>query len=195
MQRFLDYVQKRYNYTDYQIKIIRYFFMCMGSDCSKLLIILGFSAIIGRFLPCIVALAALVLLRTSGGGFHCERYITCLLFSFAFTFGAIFLAEYIKLIYFIAILSMLLSLVVAYILVPIVSYHRPEPPKELIKHSRIINFCFLIFCTFAVAVFHNNPYCILLTWVCILHTVQLLLAYFCRKGGKYHVSVFNGTYT
>lgn len=195
MKKFLNYIQKRYNYTDYQIKVIKYFFMCMGSDCSKLLIILGFSAIIDRFVPCLISLVALVLLRTSGGGFHCERYVTCLLFSFSFTFVAIILAECVALIYSVAILGMLISIIVAYKLVPIVSYHRPEPPKELVKRSRITNFSFLICCTFAVIVFYENPYCILLFWICVLHTAQLILAFLCRKGGKYHVRVFNKSCT
>lgn len=193
MKKFLDYIQKRYNYTDYQIKVIKYFFMCMGSDCSKLLIILGFSAIIDQFIPCLISLAALVFLRTSGGGFHCEHYVTCLLFSFTFTFGSIFLTEYVALVQPVALLGMIISLIIAYILVPIVSYHRPKPADNLIKRSRIINFSFLILCTFAVFVFYQNQYCRLLCWVCILHTLQLVIAYLCRKGGKYHVRVFNGS--
>lgn len=191
MKKFLSYIQNRYNYTDYQIEVIKYFFLCIGSDFSKLFIILGFSVIIGRFVPCLFSLAALIFLRTSGGGFHCEHYLTCLLFSFSFTFGSIFLADNLVISRTIAIIGMLLCLVAAYIMVPIVSYHRPEPSVSLIKRSRIINFSFLILCTFTIGVFYNNPYCTVLFWVCILHTVQLILALLSRKGGKYYVRIFN----
>ena len=195
MKRFLNYIQQRYNYTDYQIRIIKYFFMCMGSDFSKLFIILSFSFIINRFIPCLISLAALIFLRTSGGGFHCEHYLTCLLFSFSFIFSSIFLSEYIPLIYPVAIFGMFISFFVAYKLVPIVSHHRPEPSAELIKRSRTIHFSFLFLCTFAVAMFYQNQYCKLLFWICILHTAQLIIAFLCRKGGKYYVRVFNRSFT
>lgn len=191
MRYFLNYIQKRFNYTDYQIEVIRYFFVCMGSDVSKLFIILGFSVIFDCFIPCIISLAALVFLRTSGGGFHCEHYLTCLLFSFSFTFSSIYLMEYISLNQLSLICGMLICIAIAYKLVPIVSYHRPEPPKELIRRSRTINFTFLIICTLAVSVFYQNQYCKLLFWVCVLHTAQLILAFINRKGGKYHVRIFN----
>lgn len=191
MRYFLNYIQNRFNYTDYQIEVIKYFFVCMGSDISKLFIILGFSVIFDCFISCVISLVVLVFLRTSGGGFHCEHYLTCLLFSFSFTFSSIFLMENILLNRPGIICGMLICIVIAYKLVPIVSYHRPEPPKELIKRSRAINFSFLILCTFAVSVFYQNQYCRLLFWVCILHTAQLILAFINRKGGKYHVRIFN----
>lgn len=195
MKKFLNYIQKRCNYTDYQIEVIRYFFLSIGSDVSKLLIILGFSAIIDCFGLCLLSLTTLVFLRTSGGGFHCEHYLTCLLFSFSFTFGSIFLTNNITLNKPIIVLGMIISFIVAYKLVPIVSYHRPEPPEELIKRSRIINFSFLILCAFAVFVFYQNQYCALLFWVCILHTAQLILALLNKKGGKYYVRVFNRSFS
>lgn len=191
MKYFLDYIQKRFNYTDYQIEVIKYFFICIGSDISKLFFILGFSVITDCFILCLISLIALVLLRTSGGGFHCEHYLTCLLFSFSFTFSSIYLSRNISFNRAGIILGMLICIVIAYKLVPIVSYHRPEPPKELIKRSRTINFTFLILCTFVVSVFYQNQYCKLLFWVCVLHTAQLILAFINRKGGKYHVRIFN----
>lgn len=195
MTKFLNYIQNSYNYTDYQIKVIRYFFICMASDFSKLFIILGFSVIIERLIPCLVSLCALLFLRISGGGFHCEHYITCLLFSFSFTFLSIFLAENIPVTQTAIIINMIICVLVAFMMVPIVSYHRPKPSDELIKKSRIINFSFLILYSLAVSVFYENYYLLIIFWVTILHSIQLLLPLLNKKGGKYHVRIFHKSCT
>lgn len=158
----------------------------MASEVSKLIIIFTFFACIGRFLESLVCMGALLVLRLSGGGFHCEHYISCLLTSFLFVSLSVFLGETVVLPPIIMTIFMVVCFFVAYKMVPVVSHHRPKPTQELIKRSRTIHFVFLFICLFAVTVFKTNIFSLILFWLCMLHTIQLLITRL-EKGGKYHV--------
>lgn len=186
MERFLQRMQNSYNYSDYEIKLIRYFLLTMASEISKLIIIFTFFACIGRLGESIFCTAALLVLRMSGGGFHCEHYITCLLASFLFVFFSVFLAELIIPTQIVIFIVMLLCIITAYKAAPVISHHRPKPSEQLIKRSRMLNFVFLSICLLAVTVFHTNHYMLIIFWLCVLHTIQLLITKL-EKGGKYYV--------
>lgn len=186
MEKFLGYIQNSYNYSDYEIKLIRYFILTMTSEISKLIIIFTFFACIGRFTESLVSMFILLILRLSGGGFHCEHYISCLFVSFSFVTTSVFLAEFITPNQIIIAVSIIFCIFVAYKMVPVVSYHRPKPSDQLIKQSRTIHFIFLFICLFAVTAFYYNHYILIIFWLCILHTIQLLITKI-QKGGRYHV--------
>ena len=186
MKKFLNHLQLSYGYSDYEIELIEYFVLTMASELSKLIIIYGFFIYWGKAVECTVALGALLFLRATGGGFHCEHYISCFLMSFSFIFASIYLSEifFLNRLFFVA--SMILCMGVAYLMVPVVSHHRPKPSPELISRSRIINFVFLIFGFVLVLTFYTNHFARIIFWVIALHTIQLLLTKI-DKGGKYHV--------
>lgn len=186
MEKFFVNMQKSHNYTDYEIKVIRYFLLTMVSELSKLIVIFTFFACIGRFTESLVCLTVLLILRTTGGGIHCEHYISCFIVSFMFTLTSVFLAELITPNGIVMIVTLLICNLIAYKMVPVVSYHRPKPTEELIKRSRRTNFTFLFFITVAVILFHTNRYVTIIFWLCVLHSIQLLLTKL-EKGGKYHV--------
>ena len=187
MKKFLNNIQSTYNYTDYQIEVIKYFFLTIASEFSKLLIIFTFFICTGKFIECFISLVALLFLRLSCGGYHCEHYITCFLFSFSYIYASIFLAEHIHPARLFIISVMILSIFVAYKLAPMISKHRLEPSKDLIKRSKIFNICFLFISLLAVSTFYTNQYLLIVFWVCTIHTIQLLLAKL-QKGGNYYVT-------
>lgn len=186
MDKFLQHIQESYHYSDYEIKLIRYFILTMASEISKLAIIFIFFACIGRFTESLVCMTVLLILRLSGGGFHCEHYLSCLLTSFVFVSISIFLGETSILSPIVMAIFMTICILIAYKMVPVVSYHRPKPTTELIHRSRVINITFLLICLFAVTAFHTNHYFTIIFWLCILHTLQLLITKL-QKGGKYYV--------
>lgn len=186
MEKFLQQMQVSHNYSDYQIKVIRYFILTMASEISKLIIIFTFFACVGRFTEGLVCVAALVCLRQSGGGFHCEHYITCLFSSFLLVTAPVFLAELITPNPIAMAIVIFGCIFIAYKMVPVVSYHRPKPTKELIEKSRRVNFTFLALCLVAVTVFYTNHYIVIIFWLCVLHSAQLLITNL-DKGGKYYV--------
>ena len=194
MKKFLNNIQNTYNYSDYQMEIIKYFFLTIASEFSKLLIIFTFFICTGKFIECLISLIALLFLRLSCGGYHCEHYITCFLFSFSYIYASIFLAEHIHPARYFIISIMILCIVIAYKLAPMISKHRLEPSKDLIKRSKILNICFLFISLLAVSAFYTNHYFLIIFWVCTLHTIQLLLAKL-QKGGNYYVTGTNKSCT
>lgn len=186
MEKFLQRMQVSHNYSDYEIKVIRYFILTMASEISKLIIMFTFFTCVGRFTEGLVCVATLMGLRLSGGGFHCKHYITCLFSSFLLVTAPIFLAELIAPNPIAMVIIMLGCIFIAYKMVPVVSYHRPKPTKEQIKKSRQFNFTFLFICLIAVAVFYTNHYIIIIFWLCVIHSAQLLIPKL-DKGGKYYV--------
>lgn len=187
MKKFLGYIQMSYGYSDYEIELIEYFILTMASELSKMFIIFAFFIYLGKFIECLIALAALLFFRLTAGGYHCEHYITCFFMSFSFIYGSVFLTEHLLLSRFVIILVMILCIIVGYKLAPIISTHRLEPTRQLIKRSRILNLFFLFMSLLAVSIFYTNHYILIVFWVCVLHSVQLLLTKF-QKGGKYYVA-------
>lgn len=190
MEKFLAYVQATHNYSNYQIKLIRYFILTMVSEISKLIIIFTFFSCIERFTESLFSIVILLVLRLSGGGFHCEHYISCLFFSFSFVAASVFLAETVAPHPVVIVITLALCIIVAYKMVPVVSHHRPKPTEQLIRQSRCVNFIFLFICLFAVTAFCSNHYILIIYWLCILHTIQLLITKI-HKGGKYYVFWFS----
>ena len=159
----------------------------MASELSKLVLIFAFFTYTGHFIECLIALSVLLFLRSSAGGFHCEHYITCFLLSFLFIYVTIFLSETVHPNPFLIFIGMLFNLLVAYFMVPVVSHHRPVPNEQLIKNSRKANFAFLFICLLATTAFHTSHYTGVIFWMCLLHSIQLLVTKL-DKGGKYHVT-------
>ena len=187
MKKFLNYLQKTYDYSDYQIEVIEYFILCFVSDFIKFILIFAFFIYMGQLPECIIALLALLTLRLTGGGYHCSHSITCFLFSFVFLYTSVLLSDILVPALIIIIPTMLLCIFIAYKMVPIISTDRLEPSKELIKRSRFLNLLFLCIGTCIVTIFYTNQFAIIVFWVCVEHTIQLLLTKF-QKGGKYYVT-------
>lgn len=189
MKKFLRYIQNSYGYSDYEIEVIEYFFLTIASELSKMFIIFAFFIYIGEFTECLIALAALLFFRLTAGGYHCEHYITCFLMSFSFIYGSIFFAEHLLMPRIAIILIMILCIVIGYKLAPIISTHRLEPSEQLIRRSHRLNLFFLFISLLAVSMFYTTHYILIIFWVCVLHSIQLLLTKF-QKGGKYYVTQF-----
>ena len=185
MKKFLGYMQKTYNYSDYQIELIKYAILTITSEVSKLIIIFAFFSCIGKFVESLIGIMVLLFLRLSGGGFHCEHYTSCLLTSFSFVFASVALSDLVVIHPVIIAVSMLISIGVAYKMVPVVSFHRNEPSQQLIKQSRKLNFTFLFISMLVTTLFFNSHFCMVIYWTCILHTIQLLLTKIDKKE-KYH---------
>jgi accessory gene regulator protein AgrB len=78
------YIQKKYDFNSYQIAQLKFFFLTLISELSKI-IILGIYFIDQYFLF-IWCLLIFHLMRTTTGGIHCRNYISCLAVSFFFFF-------------------------------------------------------------------------------------------------------------
>ena len=129
----------------------------------------------------IVALFFLMLLRNNGGGLHCNHYITCLMVSFVFLCGSIFLAKYVTPTQNIIYLSVLICALISYHLVPITSANRPSATSDQVARSKrntiiIIALFFMLICICPYNLYLSIGY-----WTIMLHIFQLIIAYYKKE--------------
>lgn len=164
-------------YTEYEKKLIEYYWKCFISEFSKICIFFIIFMILGLLPEYFVALFTLITLRSNGGGLHFDHYISCLAVSFTFLYGSIFLSKYVLPPQGIIYVSVLLCVLIGYHLVPITSSNRPPATSIQIQRSKrntviIILLFFITMCTCP-----NISYIYICYWTVILHILQLIIAY------------------
>lgn len=164
-------------YTEYEKKIQKYYRIGFISEFSKICIFLVVFALLGLIPEYIIALLALISLRSNGGGLHFNHYFSCLIISFIFVYSSIFLSIHIMPPQIIIYISMLLCALIGYILVPITSTNRPpatsvQKTKSKRNTTIIILFYFILLC-----ICPNATWSLICYWTVILHILQLIIAY------------------
>lgn len=173
-------MQKRQILSEYELELKKYYFKCFTSEASKTAILFIISIPVGVIKEFSAALILLILLRSNGGGLHLKHYFSCLLTSFLFLYGSIFLALYIQPAKIVICACMILFAIMAYDLVPVTSPNRPAATALQIKRSRrntfiIISFIFVLICICPV-----SNYSYICFWTVLLHIFQLLAAHLRR---------------
>lgn len=164
-------------YTEYEKKLQRYYRIGFISEFSKICIFLVVFALLGLIPEYIIALLALISLRSNGGGLHFNHYVTCLIVSFVYIYSSIFLSIHIMPPQIIIYISMLLCALIGYVLVPITSTNRPpatsvQRTKSKRNTTIIILFYFILLC-----ICPNTTWSLICYWTVILHILQLIIAY------------------
>lgn len=175
------FLKNKYNYTDYEIKLIHYSMITFISEISKLLILGCFFSFISKLSYYVWAIFIFLFLRRYSGGYHCKTYISCLLLSFIYMYSAIILLPNIPMnriaylfIFFISIL-----LINAFSPMPSI-YHQKLNQYQVSKYRLYMNI-FLIIYMILVLKFPKNHFFIIAFWEIIMHTLQLSIAFFKRK--------------
>lgn len=166
-------IQKKYDFTDYQIAQLKYTFTILFSEISKFAIMAFlFRNHIAMYL---YAAALLSVLHISSGGLHANTYWGCLLMSFSFFFASIYLLPQIG----IAKIWMAALIVgcaaVTALIGPIESkYRKPLPDhakKRLVVQSLIIiSIHLILFCLNDSEIFTVG------SWIIIVEVAQLAIA-------------------
>ena len=84
--KIYNYLQKEFHYSDFQIKVLQYFFRTIGAESSKLFVFAVFFWYTGQIQEYIFAVLVLLYFRFFGGGFHLKTYWGCFIFSFSYIF-------------------------------------------------------------------------------------------------------------
>ena len=173
------YLKQELNFSDYQIAQLKYFFLTLLSEISKLILMaLLFRSQLGNYFYCIIILSAL---RLSTGGVHCNTYIGCFLTTLGFVWVTLQVTSHIPLATLPVIILLLLCAILNGIIGPISSpNHLPLNPavkkRSAYQAVVIIILHIILFYNF------NNYYLFHIgAWVIILHTLQLIIAYFLKR--------------
>lgn len=177
----LERIQKAYDFTDYQMAQLKYFFLSLFSELSKLFLI-GL-CFLDNILLYIWAIFIFQLLRSSCGGLHCKTYFGCLGVSLSYMLLAIRILPYVPNNKVLQLIALLLCIIITYHIGPLTSIFHPTLSDAVCKHLK--NKVFLIIFVFLIILYilPTNPYTTTGYWVIILNTCQLVLAKIQKKEG------------
>lgn len=165
------------NMTDeYKKQLVKYLLQCIVSEGSKILLFSLISLRLHLFSEFAFAMVLLILLRTNGGGLHFKHYISCLIVSFLVMFGSIVLGITFPFSNLISGIILIISIVVGYKLVPVVSANHPPATEKLIQKSKRNTTLILIAYLILICIVPTNRYTNIGVWIIIIHICQLLLA-------------------
>lgn len=166
-------IQKKYDFTDYQIAQLKYTFTVLFSEISKFAIMAFlFRNHIAMYLYAAVLLGAL---HMSTGGLHANTYWGCLLMSFSFFFASIYLLPQIGIAkIWLAVLVVGCAAIIA-LTGPVESKYRKPLPDHAKKRLTakaliIISVHLILFCL------SDSEILAVGCWIILLLAVQLTIA-------------------
>lgn len=177
MSDFLLYLKNGRGYTDYDIKLLKYFFKAMFYEVTKFIMMGVFFFFLGYLYEYLFGVTILLIIRTSSGGLHFKTYIGCFVFTILFFLTSVVLLPLINVPQWLMMTYLLICMVLTNYIGPITSCFRPAPDGVLIRKSKknstlmIFLYCLLVF------IIPENPYISVGFWIIILQTVQLTFAH------------------
>lgn len=190
MDKLVQALKTTYNYSDYDLAVVKYTLLSIASELSKMILLCVFYCFIGKISYFFIFLFLLSLLRFNSGGFHCKHYITCLLLTFIISYLAIIILPDLETpdILIIELLT-IVCLIINYFIGPIASPLRPSPNSLLLKHCKNNSFIIIFIFFIIVSIFNSYkliyPYLLVGFWTIILHTFQMIFAKILLfKGGR-----------
>lgn len=179
MKTMLELIKKNYDFSDYQIAQLRFFFLSMFSEISKMLLISLF--FIDKLPLYIWTIIIFQVFRSSCGGLHCKTYWGCFFVSLGYMLLSIRILPLIPTDKLFQIVSLFLCIIVSYRIGPLTSVLHPVLTDEVNAHLKNRVF-FLIFIYLTILyIVPQNPYLTVGYWVIILNTLQLVAAKIQKK--------------
>lgn len=168
------YIQKKYQFTDYQIAQLNFLCLTLFSELSKTFLIgILFIHELPIFIWCLLVFQ---LMRTSTGGIHFKRYVSCLCMSIFFFFMCIDILPLIPIDKTVELVLLVICAYISYIIGPVVSAVHLELSPESIAASK--NRLMYVVFGYSVFLFIMPQYRFISVgfWVIIFNTVMLVIA-------------------
>lgn len=177
----LELIKKNYGFTDYQIAQLRFFFLTMFSEISKLLLIgICFWDVPLLFLWTIFIFQ---ILRSSCGGLHCKTYWSCFFVSLGYMVLAIRILPVFTMDKVLQMITLLICIIITYHIGPLTSVLHPVLSDSVCRNLRNKSFLIIFLYLIILYILPENSYIVTGYWVIILNTCQLILAKILKKEG------------
>lgn len=185
MTWLMNWIQNEYNFSNYQIRLIRYTLTAILYDVSKVILFAAYFYYTNQLVDFLFAIVPLILLRTQTGGLHLRHYWSCLLFSFAYIYTTInILPDLIFVQPLLVYIILLLCALTAYYIGP-TSLKKTSASEAYIKKAKIQTFQAIFAIAILFFIFPDNHYLLISFWNVVLHTLQLAITKLLREV-KYH---------
>lgn len=177
MEHIKKQFQKEFQYTDFQMRQIKFIFLTLLSEASKLLLLFIFFAIISKLPELLISIIALLAVRCSTGGIHLKHYFSCFLLTWGILFMSICILPHVIHLNTLGMLFILnICIITVYLIGPIPSEYRPTLSAEHKKRSCIKAATSILVYMYIIFLFPQKQYLYTGFWTILLQTLQLGLA-------------------
>ena len=167
-------------YSDYDLRRVRYFYTCLLYEVSKFIIIGGFFCLFGLLPEYFFSVLFICPLRILSGGLHFRSYLGCLLFSILYFSVSIMPFWNYHPTKGTALFLLLLFAIINIVMGPITSDQRPEPSVDIktVKKQRLLILFIMYFIFFFLSKY--SRFFFLANRLLLLHSIQMMVS-FIRK--------------
>ena len=167
-------LKEKYGLSSYQAAQISFVCRTLGSEFSKLLIMgILFQ---NRLSYYFFSLLVMLVLRCFMGGLHFYNYWACLASSILYLICAIYVLPNINIPSYLQLIALSASIGICYLIGPVTSKYRPDACRKHFKRNTNFACKFIFFYALLLYIIPENSYSIVVFWVIILHSLQLLAA-------------------
>lgn len=185
-EQFLNQIQSSYQFTDLEMKRLKYTLKAVSSELIKTLMLSVLFFKLGHLPDFFVGVLVLITIRCNSGGLHMEHFITCLLFTLTFMFlSVIVLPSFVSVPYPIKPVILALCILITFLTAPVASKKRPSATPEAKRRYRNRATVLLFIFSIAIIILKTTPIADICFWIIVLQTLQLLCAAAAQKGGNY----------
>ena len=177
---FKQNLQKKYNYTDYQINLLNWLVITLGSEISKTAIIFLYFFYFHQATLYLWDLIIFWIMRYNGGGLHCKSYGGCLFFSFIYMVFSIQILPCLCLPKIVYTMLLLVCIIFSMKIGPIPSDCRHHIQNYKLSCYKINLFQILLLYCMIMLIIPDNKYLITGFWVIMIHTLQMGIAHLRR---------------
>lgn len=176
MDALMNKIRNTYDFSEYELKVIRYVITALLYDLSKLILLAVMFYYMNRIIYFICALIPFCLLRGKNGGIHTKNYWTCLLLTIAvFIPTVVVLPSIAPLTPMLRIGLMIPCAITEYLLGPLLSHREVKLDQKGMQRNRLASFQVVLIVAILLFLFPECPYLFASFWMVILHTVQLAI--------------------
>lgn len=175
---------KKYIYTKYVMKLYLY-------DFSKLILLMVFFLCYKKVDMFLYSYLLLFKLRTSAGGLHFKKYLSCLIFSTLYFYVNVLFLGNINVCIEASIIIYGLCCFIIFKIGPIHSSTKPiltQKQKDMFRKKSLSS---AVYCSSLNIIIHETKYSNVGFWAVVLFTMQLTASFIIRKRGEnndYHTS-------
>lgn len=184
-EQFLEQIQSSYQFTDLEMKRLKYTLKGVSSELIKTLMLSVLFFKLEHLPEFFIGVLVLITIRCNSGGLHMEHFTTCLLFTLTFMLlSVIVLPAYVPVPDVIKPIILALCTLTTFLTAPVASKKRPPAAPEAKRRYRNRATVLLFIYSICIIILKTTPIADICFWIIVLQTLQLLCAVIAQKGGN-----------